>query len=133
MNADACFRSFCTLLKEHVGDKDDIAAIIRKDDVDSLNTYLLANGMGPDQCTDGYDQGLFQLAGIPFFGLYHSVAKYDAVGILNFLLHQNENLENEDYARFFFLSLMFRSSTTPLLLPMITTACAVILTLPPHT
>ena len=100
MNADSCFRSFTALLKEHIGDKDDVVAIIRRDDVDSLNTYLVANEMAPEQCADGYDQGLFQLAGIPLFFVFHSLAKYDAVSILNFLLHQSENLANEGYARF---------------------------------
>lgn len=100
MDANDGIRQLDSLLKRHAVRKDDVAALVRQDDVDSLLNYLTANNIRPEQYENCYDQGLLHLAGIRFLFPFHHVAQYDAVNILNSLLHQSGDLLKEDAVRF---------------------------------
>lgn len=99
MDANDGIRQHDSLLKRHAVRKDDVAALVRQDDVDSLLNYLTANNIRPEQYENCYDQGLLHLAGIHFLFPFHRVAQYDAVNILSSLLHQSGDLLKEDAVR----------------------------------
>ena len=99
MNANDAIRQLDSLLKSHALRKDDVAALVRQDDIDSLLNYLATNSMRPEQYENCYDQGLLHLAGSCLLSSFHCVAQYDAVNILNSLLHQDGNRLKEDAVR----------------------------------
>lgn len=76
------------LLDEHSMSMD-VISVIRRDDADGLLNLVSTQQISPQEYTNGYGQGLLQLAGIFILTYCDDVAQYDAINCIKYLVQQN--------------------------------------------